>query len=194
MAGSNATGPRLCSSEAGQGQRVCTTRTGPSITRLSSVARGSLWLQLKPNAFRALQSEGRDLFKEHLVLFREGFSSFFSSSELSATDVFSSSSFSSLFISLVPEETLLRPSPPDKPAKEHKRLEGAGSLHSCGIISPSHPSVGGSPILLLPLHSHFTTHNFQSQSPPFPKQCSARGLTVPTARGAETCMMSQKPH
>lgn len=143
MAGSNATGPRLCSSEAGQGQRVCTTRTGPSITRLSSVARGSLWLQPKPNAFRALQSEGRDLFKEHLVLFREGFSSFFSSSELSATDVFSSSSFSSLFISLVPEETLLRPSPPDKPAKEHKRLEGAGSLHSCGIIPPSHPSRGG---------------------------------------------------
>lgn len=63
------------------------------------------------------ESEGRDLFKEHLVLFREGFSSFFSSSELSATDVFSSSSFSSLFISLVPEETLLRPSPPDKPAE-----------------------------------------------------------------------------
>lgn len=61
--------------------------------------------------------EKRDLFKEHLVLFREGFSSFFSSSELSATDVFSSSSFSSLFISLVPEETLLRPSPPDKPAE-----------------------------------------------------------------------------
>ena len=63
-------------------------------------------------------SEGRDLFKEHLVLFREGFSSFFSSSELSATDVFSSSSFSSLFISPVPEETLLRPSAPDKPDGE----------------------------------------------------------------------------
>lgn len=69
-------------------------------------------------------SEGRDLFKEHLVLFREGFSSFFSSSELSATDVFSSSSFSSRFISLVPEETLLRPSPPDKPAEE---AEGVGA-------------------------------------------------------------------
>lgn len=73
------------------------------------------------------ESEGRDLFKEHLVLFREGFSSFFSSSELSATDVFSSSSFSSLFISLVPEETLLRPSPPDKPAEEaepHREVGG----------------------------------------------------------------------
>lgn len=71
-------------------------------------------------------SEGRDLFKEHLVLFREGFSSFFSSSELSATDVFSSSSFSSLFISLVPEDTLLRPSPPDKPAEEEESHMEAG--------------------------------------------------------------------
>lgn len=71
-------------------------------------------------------SEGRDLFKEHLVLFREDFSSFFSSSELSATDVFSSSSFSSLFISLVPEETLLLPSPPGKPAKEAEPCKEIG--------------------------------------------------------------------
>ena len=80
-------------------------------------------------------SEGRDLFKEHLVLFREGFSSFFSSSELSATDVFSSSSFSSLFISLVPEETLLRPSPPDKPAEEaepHMEVGGARPTRRTG--------------------------------------------------------------
>lgn len=98
------------------------------------------------------ESEGRDLFKEHLVLFREGFSSFFSSSELSATDVFSSSSFSSLFISLVPEETLLRPSPPDRPAERaepqaqlegpdpHRRLGGPPGPASA-LASQTHPAL-----------------------------------------------------
>lgn len=93
------------------------------------------------------ESEGRDLFKEHLVLFREGFSSFFSSSELSATDVFSSSSFSSLFISLVPEETLLRPSPPDKPA-ERAELEGPDPQRR----------LGGPQALLLQWHPNLILH------------------------------------
>jgi len=88
--------------------------------------------------------EGRDLFKEHLVLFREGFSSFFSSSELSATDVFSSSSFSSLFISLVPEETLLRPSPPDKPAEEAEpQTEAGGARPAQGAGGSPSPAPAG---------------------------------------------------
>lgn len=117
--------------------------------------------------------EGRDLFKEHLVLFREGFSSFFSSSELSATDVFSSSSFSSLFISLVPEETLLRPSPPAKPAERaepHAELEGPDPhrrlgvpqalflqwhakliLHCCSTLREDGGGCAGSALLTLPI-------------------------------------------
>ena len=47
----------------------------------------------------------------HLVRVRGGFNSFFSSSELSATEASSSSSFSSRLISPVPETALARPSP-----------------------------------------------------------------------------------
>lgn len=114
-------------------------------------------------------SEGRDLFKEHLVLFREGFSSFFSSSELSATDVFSSSSFSSRFISLVPEETLLRPSPPDKPAEE---AEGVGASWGGGSTASK---AGGS--LALP-------HNCTpSPSPPIPPFPGSEPSLPPAAQG-----------
>lgn len=114
-------------------------------------------------------SEGRDLFKEHLVLFREGFSSFFSSSELSATDVFSSSSFSSRFISLVPEETLLRPSPPDKPAEE---AEGVGASWGGGSTASK---AGGS--LALP-------HNCTpSPSPPHPTLSRVRAQPSPSSAG-----------
>lgn len=134
-------------------------------------------------------SEGRDLFKEHLVLFREGFSSFFSSSELSATDVFSSSSFSSRFISLVPEETLLRPSPPDKPAEE---AEGVGASWRGG---PQPAKLEGHRLCptAAPHPLYPPSHPFQGQSPAFPQQRRARGLFAPTAEGTGTRSTNQKP-
>lgn len=126
-------------------------------------------------------SEGRDLFKEHLVLFREGFSSFFSSSELSATDVFSSSSFSSRFISLVPEETLLRPSPPDKPAEE---AEGVGASWG-GVHSQQSWRVTGSAPQLHPIP--FTPHPTLSRvrAQPSPSSAGPGGSLHPQPKGQE---------